>query len=263
MPDPIVIKLGGALLDPGPNLRRVVAVLVEVRRACGAMVVVHGGGTDLDARLARLGHQPEKIAGLRVTPESQIDEVVATLAGVVSVRLSAAARAVGLSAVGLIASDGGLVKVRKHTQSVLGRVGLVDPGDPSLTRQLLDAGHLPVISSVCTDHEGNAWNVNADDAAAAIASALSARTLVFVSDVPGVKGPSGEVMPTLTHDTVGPLTASGVIAGGMAAKASAALNAATQSGAEVLLTDLDGLQCWAGGERRGTLVQPKGIPTVV
>lgn len=259
---PLVIKLGGlAVEDPATaeGLLRAVIALHEAERQ--GVVVVHGGGKAVDRRLERLGLPTVRAAGLRVTPPDQIDEVVATLAGVVNKRLVSALNRLGARAVGMSLGDGAMASARHLTipGADLGHVGEVTGGDPALLRTLLGDCYLPVLCSIAFSAEGAMLNVNADDAAAAIASLLQARMLVLLTDVPGVLAADGRRIALLESAEIAHLIETGVIHGGMIPKVRAALAAANHANTPVLIaswSDPDSLAHIARGHAPGTLIMP-------
>lgn len=235
-----IVKLGGAAADACPPGHPLWSALGRLHRSLGAgggVVLVHGGGNLVDARLSRLGLRSVKVDGLRVTPEAHMDEVVAALAGISNTQIVGALLAAGTAAVGLTLADGFLARaeVRRHPTADLGRVGAITGGDASLVHGLLDAGMMPVIAPIACDGSGGLLNVNADDAAAALAAIVGAVRLVLLSDVPGVMLADGTLMAELDEAGMEALVASGVISGGMVAKVRAAMEAAAAAGCEVLI----------------------------
>lgn len=257
---PTVVKAGGRLLDDPTALDAVLEALDAARRRGARPVLVHGGGDAVDARLARLGLGIEKRDGLRVTPEDQIDEIVAVLAGIVNTRLVGRAVARGIPAVGLSLGDGGMVRSAVAHGGALGRVGAVTGGDPKLIRSLIDRGYLPIVSSIGMDADGAPLNVNADEAAAGLAAVLGAPRVVLLTDAPGVLDASGKLLPMLDADCAATAIESGVVVGGMIPKVRAALDAAARCGAEVFVAgwrDPDALAAISDrGGRAGTCVLP-------
>lgn len=278
---PIVVKIGGAVIDQSAGLSRLCAVLADLHTSlispgtlCG-VVIVHGGGLAVDAHLRVLGYESRRIDGIRVTPPDQIDAVVEILAGrmnrslVGKVNSALDASGSASRAVGLCIGDGGLTTARPVACGDVnyGCVGEITGGDPELVHTLLRSGFLPVISPIaCNDAGGvcGALNVNADDAAAAVAGIISAGSLIMLSDVPGVLDGDGALIETLDRSQIDQLIASGVIRGGMVPKVRAALETATQTGVatriaswkqpEALLGLMTGVGC-------GTLVLPTNTRT--
>lgn len=243
MTAPVVIKLGGRALDEAssrPALWDAIATIAQ--EAPGGLVVVHGGGGAVDAHLAALGMTTERREGLRITPESQIDEVVAVLRGRVNTRLVGLLVARGVRAVGLGLSDGGACVCQVHRPGGvdLGRVGVApieaqDPGCGVFWRSMLGAGTTPIIASIGLDHAGEPLNVNADDAALAVAAHLEARALVLLTDVAGIRDADGSTVPEIDARGIEDMIRSSVIAGGMIPKARAAAQAARVSGVPVVI----------------------------
>lgn len=240
MRGPLVVKVGGALLDePGAN-RPVIEALAAIARQAsgdGGLVLVHGGGVLVDRQLTRLGIRTERIDGIRVTPPDVVEEIVGVLAGRVNTRLVGLLQACGAPSVGLSLSDGGLCRCRKATHYPFdpGAVGEIVGGDATVVRALLDARLTPIVSSIGLDDTGAFLNVNADDAAAALAGVVGARELVLLTDVPGVLDASGRLLPRLDRDLIVRLIAEGTITGGMTAKVRGALAAAERTGVPVTI----------------------------
>ena len=233
-----VVKVGGALLDDASSLAAVTAAVASMHRSRpGSVVVVHGGGSAVDRHLARLGMKTQKRDGIRITPPDQMTEIGAVLGGSVNQRLVGALLALGARAVGLSLADGGMTVASPITRLSFdpGCVGEVTHTDPTLLKALLGSGFLPVISSVAMDDEGGLLNVNADDAAAAIASLLGGSGLVFLTDVPGVLDGTGATIDRLDAAQVDALISDGTIRGGMIPKVRGALETASATGVEVVI----------------------------
>jgi len=218
-----VVKLGGNELERPEWL----AACARALKAVEPVVVVHGGGRAVSALSRRLGLPVEKRDGLRVTTPDVAEVVELVLAGPANRLVVAALRAAGLDAIGLSGVDGGLFTARPAPGD-LGYVGEVVAVRASLLQSLLLAGLVPVIAPVAppspspSGPEGGVpLNINADDAAAAVAGALSAAELLFVSDVPGVTV-DGVVQSALTTGDIETLIELGVATEGMAAKLRAA-----------------------------------------
>lgn len=276
---PIVVKIGGAIIDQTAALSKLCAVLAELHTALTAgktgagVVIVHGGGLAIDAHLRTLGYEPHRVDGIRVTPPDQIDAVVEILAGRMNRSLvgkvnAALETVAGTSrAVGLCIGDGGLTTARPVACGDInyGCVGEITGGDPTLVRTLVGAGYLPVISPIaCNDAGGvcGALNVNADDAAAAVAGIIEAESLVLLSDVPGVLDAQGQLIETLDSERIAELIAGGVITGGMIPKVRAALDTATRTGVATRIASWKNPASLLGlvtGEGCGTLVLPSEI----
>ncbi len=234
---PIVIKLGGALLDTPEGGAAFFEHLAGFIALHPIVVLVHGGGKSVDRHLESLGLQSEKRDGIRITPQEHMREIAGVLAGQMNASLVGLLRSRGVNAVGLTLADGGTTTARKTQKFSFdaGRVGEITGGSPQLIQALLRNGCIPVFSSIAMDRGGQLLNINADEAAAAIARLTQARQLVLLTDVAGVKDEAGNIVRTLDRAGVERLTQSGAITGGMLAKVRGALEASEQSGVETLV----------------------------
>jgi acetylglutamate kinase len=258
---PLVVKLGGALLDDAAAHGAVFEALAALHNALpGGLVIVHGGGKAIDRQLDRLGLATERREGIRITPPEVVEQVAGVLAGQMNTQLLGLLLARGVPAVGLTLSDGFLAHASRCTRYSFdpGCVGELTHGDGALVTHLLAAGYLPILSSIGVDaRSGGMLNINADDAAAQIAGILRARGLLLLTDVPGVRGADGATMPRLEPADAEALIASGVIAGGMIAKVRSAVAAANASGVPVVIAS------WADPGALGALALGQGVGTVV
>ena len=225
-PRPTVIKLGGELLEEPTRLRRLARALADVANG-EPLVVVHGGGREVDAEMARLGIPKRAVDGLRITDGPTLDVVAGVLAGRVNTRLVAALGASGASAVGLTGADGGLARVRRErryraangTEVDLGFVGKpVGTAPPVLLRDLLAAGHVPVIASLGSGAGGQILNVNADTLAGFLAARLGARRLLIAGGTAGVLDAASRTIPTVDDRGIDTLIGGGQASAGMVAK---------------------------------------------
>ncbi len=183
--NPLIIKLGGVLLDSEEALARLFTALVNYRESHQRpLVIVHGGGCVVDELMKQLNLPVSKKNGLRVTPADQIDIITGALAGTANKTLLAWAKKHHIASVGLFLGDGDSAKVTQLDEE-LGHVGLAQPGSPKLINTLLEGGFLPVISSIGVTDDGQLMNVNADQAATALAATLGA-DLILLSDVQGI-----------------------------------------------------------------------------
>ncbi len=230
---PIVVKLGGALLDRPESSPALFAAIARLHRARpGGVIIVHGGGAAVDRHLAALGMTSERREGIRITPPEQMEVIAGVLAGAMNTRLVGVLRAAGLPAVGL-SLGAAEIECRKTSAFSFdpGRVGEVVGGRGRLLSVLLDEGFVPVLSSIGLDAEGAMLNVNADEAAAGVARVIAAAELVLLTDVAGVLGADGVLLPRLDGAAIEHGIAAGWISGGMIAKvrgaAAAARSAAT------------------------------------
>lgn len=223
----LVVKFGGnAMVDE--DLAHSFAADVVLLRAIGMKpVVVHGGGPQIGALLARLGKETEFRDGLRVTDAETLDVARMVLAGQVGRGLVGAINRHDRIAVGLSGEDAGLIVATQRDES-LGYVGDVVDVNRAILDTLVDGGFIPVVSTIGADDDGQAFNINADSAAIALASSLGAEKLVYLTDVPGVltdvADPSS-LISRLSAARARLLIEDGVIAGGMIPKVEACLEA--------------------------------------
>jgi acetylglutamate kinase len=239
-----VLKIGGNEIDQPEFLDGLCAAVREIGRAG---VIVHGGGKEIAAALARYELEFEVVDGMRATSPAAMAVVEQVLSGAVNKRLVARLNAAGVPAVGLSGVDLHLLRTQplRPGGRDLGRVGEIVAVRADVLRALIDQGWLPVVSPVSVDQRDlQPTNVNADHAARAVAAALAADELIFVSNVPGVLI-DGAVAPQLTAETSAAHIASGAIGGGMTPKVRSALDALADVAA-VRITNLAGLRAGGG-----------------
>ncbi len=226
----IVVKYGGhAMGDEAGALRfgRDIALLEQV----GVNpVVVHGGGPQINAMLKRLNVKSEFVQGLRVTDAQMVDVVEMVLAGTVNKQVAAAITRAGVTAVGISGKDGDLIRAKKLTRTVrdpdsniervldLGFVGEPESVNPRVLHLLIGADIVPVVAPVGVGADGHTYNINADTVAGAVAGALQAERLLMLTDVAGVLGVDGKLIPEMTVAEVRAGIAAGWISGGMIPK---------------------------------------------
>jgi len=246
-----VIKLGGRVQD---DARLASALAGAWRDQPRTLCVVHGGGDAISALQRALGVTPAFAGGRRVTSDADVEIVRMALSGAANKQLVARLVAAGVPAVGISGEDGALLGAERLAGGSLGRVGAPARVEARLLAHLLDGGYLPVVSPLGRDvaaADGAALNVNGDDAAAAIAAALDAEELLFISDVAGVMV-DGAAASSLDVDDATAAIAQGVAVGGMAAKLQAGIAALERGVPRVRIGDLDAL-CDPG---RGTTLVP-------
>jgi acetylglutamate kinase len=283
--DRIVLKIGGSELDREGFVDGLIDALRGLRER-HTVALVHGGGKAIARLQERLCLEPCFVEGLRVTDDESLDVAEMVLSGLVNKRLVGRLVAEGVPAVGVSGVDNGLFRVAKmnHDNQDLGWVGDIRETHAAPVEALLALGITPVISPISLGLDGHTYNVNADHAASALACALGASELVFVSNVPGVLGkgrplnpdssewarkaggekdpPSTgfaaegwgggltgglpECIPALTLQEAESLIASGTIVGGMVPKVRSALSALDRGVPRVRITDLEGLAAEAG-----------------
>lgn len=238
-----LLKLGGELLE---NDQKVAAMGRTVARARGPLVVVHGGGREIDAALAAAGIAKRQVDGLRITDTPTLEIVVSVLAGAINTRFVAAINAAGGQAVGLTGADADVALVKKapvYTSASgdivdLGHVGepLKSPA-PSLLRTLLARGFVPVIACIGRSRKGELFNVNADTLAGSIAARLSAARLIVAGGTAGVLDEDGATIPALGARDVRALVRSGTASAGMVAKLTACAAAAQARVKDIRIVD--------------------------
>ncbi len=252
--NPLIIKLGGVLLDSEEALARLFAALLAYRQEYQRpLVIVHGGGYLVDDLMNRLNLPVVKKSGLRVTPADQIDIITGALAGSANKTLLSWAVKNGISAVGLSLADGGSVSVTQLSEE-LGYVGKAAAGSPALINTLTAAGYLPIVSSIGITADGKLMNVNADQAATALAATLGA-DLILLSDVSGILDGNRQRVPEMTAARAQEMIEQGIITDGMIVKVNAALDAARTLGRPVDIAS------WREAEKLPALFNGEAIGT--
>ena len=235
----IVIKYGGSAMTE-PELRASFALDVVLLKYIGMRpVIVHGGGPQIGRTLERLGKQSTFVDGLRVTDDETMEVVEMVLGGKVNREIVAMVQKGGGRAIGLTGSDGDMICVtqRLEPDRDLGRVGKVVALAPAPIIAVTDAGFIPVIAPIGIDEAGVTHNVNADEAAGAIASALSAEKLMLLTDVAGVKDSRGKLIRQLDVREAGKHIAEGTIREGMIPKVECCTNAVEAGVASAHIVD--------------------------
>lgn len=232
-----VVKLGGRLCDPGPTLDNLVEQLSLLATLGIRVVVVHGGGEQVNQLCEKMGIEPRFVAGRRVTDAATLELAKMTFAGVINTNLVAAFRALDVPAIGLTGADGALVTVvRRPIRPVadpvtgekqdvdFGFVGNITESKPAVLEHLLANRYVPVIASLAADTAGQIYNVNADTVAARIAVDLQAVKYILLTNVDGVMRKVDDpdtLEPYLDLVELEELTRTGVISGGMLPKLAA------------------------------------------
>lgn len=236
--DTIVIKLGGSILEDPAQRAIALGSIADAWRAGEPVVVVHGGGKKIDSSLAELGIAKQVHRGLRVTDDRTLEVVVGVLAGIVNKMLVGELAALGVNAAGLSGADGSTLVADLHPPVDLvrlGHVGKVAHANGALVQAIASRGFLPVVASVAIGRGGKLLNVNADAAAAAIAVALSARQLVYLTDVEGLLDDHGRLVPSISADVARQLVEHSVVKGGMLPKLQSAVEALSGGVEKVLI----------------------------
>ncbi len=232
----VLIKYGGHAMDD-PELKdffcNALSSLVSERQN---LIIVHGGGPQINSTLRRLSIESNFVDGLRVTDQQTMQAVEMALCGTVNKLLVRDFARKGVSAVGISGQDGALLRAKIKNPD-LGLVGEIEKVNPRLVRCLLDANFVPVIAPLAMGANGEALNVNADSAAGALAGALEADYFVLISDVPGVLDNNGILIPELDSKAIFELRASQVITGGMIPKLEACMDALAKGCKESVILD--------------------------
>jgi acetylglutamate kinase len=240
-----VLKLGGELIESDQRLTAIGKAIKSAAKKA-RLVVVHGGGREIDAALAQVGIPKRQVDGLRVTDADTLNIVVSVLAGSINTKFVAAINAAGGKAVGLTGADAGIAPVEKaaphkatNGETVdLGMVGTpLKAPSPDVIETLCKAGYIPVVACVGASKSGRLFNVNADTLAGSLAARLKAKRLVIAGATPGVLDKKNETIPRLNKERIEKLVKSGTANAGMVAKL-AACQAALKGGAKnVVIVD--------------------------
>lgn len=250
----VLVKIGGSTLGAADTS---IADVARLGREGYRIVVVHGGGAAVTEWMARLGIRAEFAGGLRVTDDASLEVATAVLAGLVNKALVRELLAHDANAVGLSGADGALL--RGHVDDpALGHVASTVDVDPALLMRLLDAGHTPVIAPLAFDADGgeHLLNVNADTAAGAIATAIGAEALVFLTDVDGILDANGRLLRRVMADQAETMIDGGIIKGGMIPKVRACV-AGARAGVSACIvngTSAGALADCLDGSKTGTTV---------
>lgn len=245
MSRPTVLKLGGELLEDAAAMRALAGTIASIARRV-PLVVIHGGGREIDAELSKAGIAKRQVDGIRVTDEATLAVVVPVLAGTINTRFVAAIGAAGGQAVGLTGADAGVGTVEAAQPMLttagetvsLGLVGHpVNDGVPHLLHHLLSGRYVPVIASIGADKAGTLYNVNADTIAGALAERLWAERLVIAGATPGVLDANAHTIAALGEVDEGQIIEAGTVNAGMLAKLRACRAALRAGVGSVLIID--------------------------
>jgi acetylglutamate kinase len=224
----IAVKIGGKAASQEEAMRALVRETVS-RSGRERFVLVHGGGAEVSRITRVFGLEPVFVNGKRMTSPAEMEIVEMVLAGKMNKSIVRLFQSMGVRAAGLCGSDGAVFtgESLEGTKPDATRTGAITGVDTALLRLLLDGGYLPVIASTSMDAAGGALNINADEAAFRIASALPAAALVFLSDIPGILK-DGEVLRSLTAEDARREIENGTISGGMIPKVESSLEALSE-----------------------------------
>ena len=228
----IVIKYGGNAMKNEHLTRKILEDVTLLKYVGINPILVHGGGPEINAMLGRVGVQSSFHNGLRITDDATMEIVQMVLAGKLNKNIAASIGQLGGKAIGLCGKDADLIRVKKKPPLPdgvdLGHVGDIVSVNTKLLNALCQDEYIPVISSIGTDENGQSYNINADTAAAAVATALKAEKLIFLTDIDGVRADPEDptsLYPILTVERARALIDEGVITGGMIPKVNSCVDA--------------------------------------
>ena len=234
----VVIKYGGNAMVNEELKMNVITDVVLLSEIGIKVILVHGGGPEINQTLKKIGKETKFINGLRYTDEETIDIVQMVLAGKTNKDLVKLIMQKGGNATGI---DNMLIEAEKYeSEDDLGYVGAVKSIHPHIIMDMLDKGYIPVVASVGMDKDGHTFNVNADTAAAEIASAVGAENMILVSDIPGLledKNDENTLLPLVHVYEVNSLMKKGIISGGMIPKVDCCVRAIRQNVKKAVIID--------------------------
>ncbi|MBQ8322232.1 MAG: acetylglutamate kinase [Clostridia bacterium] len=235
----IVVKYGGNAMINEQLKEQVMEDIVLLWLIGVKVVLVHGGGPEINETMAKFNKKPEFVDGLRITDKETVDIVQMVLAGKVNKSLVTLLQMNGGHAVGLSGIDGGLIEAKIKDER-LGYVGKITKIRPQPINDLLEKNYIPVISTVAGDKHGNVYNINGDTAAAHIAGALHAERLLMMTDIAGIlrdKDDPASLIPELTVSEAEGLKVDGVVSGGMIPKVDCCIKALDEGVKNVTILD--------------------------
>ncbi len=227
----VVVKYGGAAMKDSTLKDKVMRDIVFL--ACVGLrpIVVHGGGPEINTWLTKLNIEPQFKNGLRVTDETTMDVVEMVLVGRVNKEIVTLITQAGGSAVGICGKDGNLIRARPQGAEGIGFVGEVSVMNVKLVESLVEAGYIPVVSSVAADDSGQAYNINADTVAGELAAALGAEKLILLTDTPGIlrdREDAASLIPKMDIQTARKLIEEEIVGGGMIPKVNCCVRSLAQ-----------------------------------
>lgn len=235
----VVIKYGGNAMVNDCLKEQVMEDIVLLWLIGVKVVLVHGGGPEINELMTKLGKKAQFVDGLRVTDKETVDIVQMVLAGKVNKSLVSFLESKGGNAMGISGIDGGLLRAEIKDEK-LGFVGNITNVNIAPVTDLLEKGYIPVISTVASDKEGNVYNINGDTAAAKIAGSLKAERLIMMTDIAGIlkdKDDPSSLIPSVTIEQADELFKSGVISGGMIPKVDCCIDAIKSGVKNVVIMD--------------------------
>lgn len=235
----VVVKYGGSAMQSEELKRSVMLDIVLLSLIGVKVVLVHGGGPEITQTLAALGKKSEFVDGLRVTDAETAQIVQMVLSGKINKGLVNLLQSIGGRAMGLSGADGHMIKAKMLNRK-LGFVGEITKITAAPITDLLEKGYIPVIATVGCDRDGNVYNINADTAAAKIAAALNAESLISMTDTKGIlndKDDDGSLIPEIKIEDAPSLIENGVISGGMIPKIDCCITAIREGVKKVVIID--------------------------
>ena len=235
----VVIKYGGNAMVNEQLKQQVMEDIVLLWLIGVKVVLIHGGGPEISTMMNKLGKEPQFINGLRVTDKETIDIVQMVLAGKVNKDLVNLLQTKGGHAIGLSGIDGGILECQMKDER-LGYVGKITKVRTQPIEDILEKNYIPVVSTVASDRQGNAYNINGDTAAAHIAGALGAERLIMMTDIAGLlrdKDDPSTLIPAVTVSEAKHLFEEGVISGGMIPKVDCCIEAIEKGVKHVVIMD--------------------------
>ena len=237
----IVVKYGGSAMADEELKKKVISDVVLLKLVGFKPIIVHGGGKEISRWVEKVGMKPQFINGLRVT-DSETMEVAEMVLNKVNKELVSHVQSLGVNGAGISGKDGGLLKVKKRYSNGedIGFVGEITDVNPQILLDLIERDFIPIICPIGMDDEFNTYNINADDAACAIAKAVGAEKLAFLTDIEGVyrdKDDPSTLISELTVTEAKELISSGYIGGGMLPKLGNCIDAVEQGVSRVHILD--------------------------
>jgi acetylglutamate kinase len=234
MSEIIVLKCGGSIID---TLSASFFANIKTLQESGLKpIIVHGGGPAIEEMLTDLQIETEFIDGLRKTTEQVMDVVEMVLTGIVNNEITRKLNDEGIQSIGLSGSDVQLLKAKPKDFEKFGYVGEVTDVNVEFLQGLLDSNVVPVITPIALGNDGERYNINADTAAGAIAAAVAAKQLIFVTDVPGILR-ENKLLECVTEEEINQMIQVGTIYGGMIPKVEAALSSLNEDLQEAMIID--------------------------
>ncbi|MDF1687077.1 MAG: acetylglutamate kinase [Parvibaculaceae bacterium] len=243
----VVVKYGGHAMGDETLSRQFAKDIVLLKQAGVNPIVVHGGGPQIGAMLKRLNIKSEFADGLRITDKATVDVVEMVLAGSINKQIVTALNQAGGKAVGLSGKDGNLIQARKVTPTGtsdsniekldLGFVGEPAQINPEILETIIKSDIIPVVAPIGVGADGETFNINADTAAGALASAMSAERLLLLTDVRGVLDKAGQLIPEISLDEARGFMKDGTISGGMIPKLETCITSVEQGVEAVAILD--------------------------